>query len=116
VTQKFFYSKRLHRSDEFENILKSKALSNHWLSIHVKNNELGIDRLGVIVSKRVVHMAVARNKIKRIVREIFRRSESNNSYSVDMIIRLKRPIITSETLLFKQSFSRLLMTVRMVTP
>lgn len=115
MTQKFSYSKRIHSSDEFERILKSKATTNKWIALHASKNEAGLDRIGIIVSKRVAAKAVTRNRIKRVIREVFRLSASESFNSIDIIVRVKRPIISNETPEFRQALSRLLINARMVT-
>ncbi len=78
-------------------------------------NEAGLDRIGIIVSKRVAAKAVTRNRIKRVVRETFRLSESGSFNSIDIIVRVKRPIISNEITEFRQALSRLLINARMAT-
>ena len=46
--------------------------------------------MGVVVAKRLAARAVTRNMIKRLAREIFRKSEWVNS---DFIIRLNAPVV-----------------------
>jgi ribonuclease P protein component len=46
--------------------------------------------LGVVVAKRLAARAVTRNMIKRLARELFRKSEWVNS---DFIIRLNAPVV-----------------------
>lgn len=113
VTQKFSHSKRIHRSDEFERILKSKAITNRWVALHSSKNEVGLDRLGVIVGKRVASKAVTRNRIKRVIRETFRLSLAESGNAIDIIIRVKRPLISSENQEFRLALSRLLINARL---
>ncbi len=46
--------------------------------------------MGVVVAKRLAARAVTRNMIKRLAREIFRKSEWVSS---DFIIRLNAPVV-----------------------
>ena len=48
-------------------------------------------RLGLVVGKKVAPRAVARNKIKRMIRERFRRLRSNLG-AVDIVVRLSAPV------------------------
>lgn len=57
------------------------------LRIRVKKNTLDHSRLGLVIAKRVFSKAVRRNKIKRIIRDRFRR-ELNSLPSVDLVIQL----------------------------
>jgi ribonuclease P protein component len=80
---------RLRRSYEFNLVLKSRIIkSNNWLLAHTKSNQLGYARLGMIVGKKILSRAVDRNRIKRLIREVFR-CEFQNSYSLDIVVILK---------------------------
>jgi len=63
----------------------------------MKPNEFEYARLGLIVSKRIERFAVKRNKIKRILREIFRKNRFNDqTIKMDWVIRLRRPVPKSD--------------------
>jgi len=71
---------------------------NHfWLQL--KANNLEYSRLGVIASKRVGN-AVKRNKVKRIIRELFRKYRSHILVPSDVVVLARSSII-------KLSFSEL---------
>ncbi|GAB6904483.1 Ribonuclease P protein component [Desulfosarcina cetonica] len=55
-----------------------------------RKNDLSNSRIGITVSKKVGN-AVVRNKIKRIIREFFRKSRMlyNNNYDINIIVRKK---------------------------
>jgi ribonuclease P protein component len=57
--------------------------------LYARPNNLGHARLGIVVAKRFAPRAVTRNLIKRLAREIFRKSELA---STDCIIRLNKPV------------------------
>jgi ribonuclease P protein component len=112
VSQKFPFSKRLHRPEEFERVLRNKAITDKWLALHSTENTIGSNRLGIIVSKRVVAKSVARNRIKRAIREVFRQSSLVEINTLDFVVRLRRNLREEETMEFRRSLSRLLMKVR----
>ena len=112
MSQKFPFSKRLHRPDEFERVLRNKAITDKWLALHSTENTIGCNRLGIIVSKRVVAKSVARNRIKRAIREVFRQSSLVEINTFDIVVRLRRNLREEETMEFRRSLSRLLMKVR----
>lgn len=66
---------RLHRSAEFQRVFRDgRRLSSPHLRLHAQPCPEAIEaRLGVAVSKRVDKRAVGRNRIKRLLREHFRR-------------------------------------------
>lgn len=113
MSQTFLVSQRLHRREDFECALKNKALIDRWLALHYKNNEVGLERLGIIVSKRVVAKAVTRNRIKRIIREVFRQSASVDSIALDIVVRIRKSFSDEETAEFRRSLSDLLIKTRM---
>jgi ribonuclease P protein component len=53
-------------------------------------NGLEHPRLGVVVSKRVARQAVARNYMKRVVREVFRLGQQEIA-SLDIVARVHKP-------------------------
>ncbi|GAB2804316.1 ribonuclease P protein component [Dyella kyungheensis] len=52
----------------------SGRLGGRCFSVRYRVNELGHPRMGLAISKRVSKRAVDRNRIKRLVRESFRRA------------------------------------------
>lgn len=65
----------------------------YFLQIHAKPNNLGHSRLGLIVAKKIARRAVDRNKVKRLLREVFRMNQQDQkTETLDWVMRLKRPI------------------------
>ncbi len=60
----------------------------HFVVI-TKKNEKGQNRLGVTVSRKVGN-AVVRNRIKRLLRELFRRHQRGNPRQQDIVIIAKK--------------------------
>ncbi len=58
--------------------------------LYVRPNSLGNARLGIVVAKRFAPRAVTRNLVKRLARELFRKTELG---AVDCIVRLSKPLI-----------------------
>lgn len=111
----FSFYKRLHQPAEFQYVLESKGLVNRWLVIHSQVNSFDSDRLGIIVSKRIVAKAVSRNKFKRLIREVFRQSQPADYIDhLDFVIRVKRKLSKEETSEFLQTLKALLLKVRMI--
>jgi ribonuclease P protein component len=57
--------------------------------LFAKANCLAHNRLGITVSRKIGG-AVVRNRVKRLFREIFRKSPADNPPSFDLIINAKR--------------------------
>ena len=92
---KFTKSMRMTVPDEFKMALRTKPIGHgKFLSLHYHalsdpvGESIGI-KLGLIVPKRLVRLAVQRNRVKRVLRESFRlkqRELPSGSY----LFRLKR--------------------------
>jgi len=65
---------RLRRPGDFAALrLSSGRAGGRCFHMRYRSNELGLARLGLAISKRVSKRAVERNRIKRLLRESFRR-------------------------------------------
>jgi ribonuclease P protein component len=74
VTLKFTKQQRLTKAYEFSQVFENnqhKANSNHLLLLAM-TTQLPLPRLGLVISKKNVGCAVARNRVKRLSREVFR--------------------------------------------
>jgi ribonuclease P protein component len=112
VNQRLSCAQRLNNPVVFERALNTRALTDKWLAIHVVPNEVGFDRLGIVISKRNVPKAVGRNRIKRQIREIFRLKPNLHANSFDIVVRIRRNVLKEEMALFQHVVSRLLKKVR----
>jgi len=71
---RFPSSARVLTSAEFERIFKhGKRTASPLLALHMLAQAEGGARLGLVVSRKVDKRAVGRNRIKRVVRDYFRR-------------------------------------------
>lgn len=57
--------------------------------LHYTHNTAGSARIGLVVPKRLVRSAVARNRVKRVARELFRCRRSALPH-LDLVLRLVR--------------------------
>ncbi len=64
-------------------------LQSERLVLFGKENCLGHHRLGITVSRKV-GSAVVRNRIKRLLREIFRKSVVATPNTIDLVVNVKR--------------------------
>ncbi|WP_169352767.1 ribonuclease P protein component [Thermodesulfatator atlanticus] len=84
-SETFSKKERLRRRKEYERVYKEgKRLYLPYLKIVIAPNELGYRRMGLSVSKKV-GKAVTRNRIKRILREIFRKNKDIFPSSCDIV-------------------------------
>ena len=80
--------KRLHKSSDIADIFAStKPQYLEGLQIYLKVNNLFYNRLGVIIPKKFVTLAVDRNRLKRQIRELFRKSidTKNHKYDIEVV-------------------------------
>jgi len=66
--------------------------TTHFVLVIAKTPTVGLraSRLGVTVTKKAFATAVARNRVKRLVREAFRRSPSLLPAGVDLLVIAKQ--------------------------
>jgi ribonuclease P protein component len=85
----FTKKERIRRHSEFKTLYQrgEKAATEHFL-VFTRPNDLGWKRLGVTVSKAIGN-AVARNYVKRLLREYFRLHKTNLPASSDILIIAK---------------------------
>lgn len=79
---------RLRKTDEFSSVfaLKRALRSTHFV-LNFAPSASGGSRLGLVVAKRFLKRAVARNLVKRIAREAFRQTRSSLP-AMDLVLRL----------------------------
>ena len=79
-------SKRLISNKQLKSVLSNKVyVNNNILILYVSKNECGHPRLGISVSKSY-DRAVGRNRIKRLIREVFRQCQYQIPANYDYLI------------------------------
>lgn len=86
----FTRDRRIVKTDEFSSVFRLRPVyrTAHFV-LYVRNTDLPYARLGVIAAKRLAPLAVTRNTIKRVTRELFRQTALP---SIDCIVRLSQPV------------------------
>ena len=92
--QSFPLKYRLAHSYQFDAVFDQKKarFNSASLLLLAKPNTLGFNRLGMIVSKKSIPKSVQRNKVKRRIRETFRRPASVSITGWDIVV-MTRPNI-----------------------
>ena len=80
------HSQSLKKNADFQIVYKEgKSFANKYLVMYVKENDLGINRVGISVSKKVGN-SVVRHRVKRLILESYRLHEDMFNSSLDMVI------------------------------
>jgi ribonuclease P protein component len=78
---------KLKKTDEFSSVFNfRKRISGAIMVIHYMPNALGYPRLGIIIGKKTVRLAVRRNYMRRVLRELFRQGQHALG-GVDILVR-----------------------------
>jgi len=77
---------RLTHAADYDRVFKrAKRSGDLFFTVLYCRNDLGYPRLGLAIAKKRVRRAVARNRLKRIIRDSFRRAKSQ-LLGVDIVI------------------------------
>ncbi len=99
---------RLIKTDEFSSVFNfRKRISGHYLIVYYRYNQITHPRLGLIASKKVASLAVQRNYMRRVLRELFR-SQQSKLGNVDIVIRIQKSFGRREYLAIEQEFDTLM--------
>ncbi len=75
--QNFGQRKRLISAHQYQAVFRAPSRSSDQvLTVLARRNDLEHPRLGLAIQKKILKRAVARNRVKRIVRESFRHHQS----------------------------------------
>jgi len=89
----------------------SQSISIPQFNLKVKKNEMGINRFGIVVSKKVDKRAVIRNKLKRIFREALIELSKTMPSGHDILLITKKEALgktkEEEIILLKNALEKL---------
>lgn len=99
---------RLTKNFEFKNVYKAgRRQSGPFFNMYTLKKNKGTIRLGISVSKRV-GKSVVRNKVKRRLREAFRKNVSDVRKGFDIVISAKPAISLADFTQIEKELTRLL--------
>ncbi|MBI5938623.1 MAG: ribonuclease P protein component [Betaproteobacteria bacterium] len=105
----FGREKKLHETDEFSSVFRFRcAQRGTILDVLARPNRLQHPRLGMVVARKILRRSVDRNRLRRILREIFRHTQHDLA-ALDIVVRLKRAAPEHD---LKEEFHRLLLACR----
>ncbi|ODS24453.1 ribonuclease P protein component [Candidatus Endobugula sertula] len=89
--KKFCKLQRLLNAGDFQNVFSGPPFrsSHQHCLILAKPNKLSYARLGLIIAKKHIRLAVQRNRIKRLIRESFRQQQ-RNLVGIDAIVLARK--------------------------
>lgn len=80
------FSESLKKNSDFKNVYThGKSFANKYLVMYVLENDMGINRIGISVSKKVGN-SVVRHRVTRLIRESYRLHENIFNSSLDIVI------------------------------
>ena len=86
-----------HKEEHLLKTASFKKVYNYGLSCRHKNfsvyylpNNLKYSRIGFAVSSRTVKLATRRNRIKRLLRELYRKNKKELKINIDLVIGVKK--------------------------
>jgi len=94
---RFTKTKRLLNAYDYSQVFDApdaKASHKHLLLLAKKNNQ-DDHRLGLVIAKKNVRLAVDRNRVKRLAREFFRQlpsTKSDTNTALDVVLLARRGI------------------------
>ena len=97
------------KTDDFSSVFNlRKRIASQHLVMRYRINEANLPRLGLIVSKKTAKLAVQRNYMRRVLRELFRLNQPQLPI-IDLVVQVQKPFNKPEFTLIKQEFETLLL-------
>lgn len=91
MKQAFGKSLRLLHSSDFQSVFDDAPFraSHQYFLVLARSNQLGRPRLGLVIAKKHIRLAVQRNRIKRLIRESFRQQQQSLT-GIDVIVLARK--------------------------
>ena len=103
-SERFTKASRVRRRGEFQRVFNlSLRAKGRYVTVLVAPNEAGTTRLGIVASRKLGD-AVRRNRAKRLIREIFRRSTRQSASPVDLVVIPRRELFEASYSMLESDF------------
>ncbi len=105
---------KLVKTDDFSSVFNlRKRIANKYLVLRYRPNALNTPRLGLIVAKKTAKLAVQRNYMRRVLRELFR---LNQQYlpAIDLVIQVQKTFEKPDFMQIKQEFEQLMQKLKTI--
>jgi ribonuclease P protein component len=79
--------------------------SDRYFTVLARSNDLTYSRLGLAISRKVARSAVARNRLKRIVRESFRHHQAGLA-GLDIVVMGRAGLVESDNAVLADALER----------
>lgn len=107
VRQGFARPQRLLKASEFEAVYaRRRRVTDACFAVNFMPNQLGRARLGLSVGAKAVGNAVARNRVKRVVRESFRKAAGDLA-GIDLVVGARNGARTAHNARLRESLDEL---------
>ena len=100
ISQALPKRRRLHARAEFQKVYaEGQRYNGRLLAAFLRKNDVSEHRLGVTASTKAIGKSVDRNRSKRLLRELFRRSSGDLKslqQTYDWVLNAKRALLISD--------------------
>jgi ribonuclease P protein component len=95
-SERFTKARRVRRRGEFKRVFDlSLRIKGRYLTVLMAPNPGGTCRLGIVASRKLGD-SVRRNRAKRLIREIFRRTDDHGGQGFDVVVIPRRELFDAE--------------------